>query len=239
MATALDIIKRSYRSLNALAITETLSNEDAEAALAALNDLIAGLNNDSLMVYQRVNRTKALTSSDGQYTIGSGGDIDTTRPLRIESAYTRDSSTPACDRGITIVTADRWARIPQKTTEGTYPRYLYYRPNYPLGEINLYPEPGSGLTLHMECWDQLASLATQGTSVSLPPGYDRLLRYGLAIELASEINPPTRIEARVEKLYNQAKADIQRVNEVNIPEMRCAITFNRNNYNILAGEYEN
>ena len=156
MATANDIIKRSMRFCSALATNETPSSAEYQDGLTVLNALMESLSTDQFMIYQRVQRTKALTASDGQYTIGSGGDIDTTRPMKIANVYCQDSNGE--DRPITIINNKQWANIGDKDSEGTYPEFLYYRPNYPLGEINLFPEPGTGITLYLECWDQLNHL---------------------------------------------------------------------------------
>ena len=234
MATANDIIKRALRQCHVIAAGETPSYVEAQDALDVLNDLLESWSNDQLMIYQRVNRSKALTLSDGQYTIGSGGDIDTTRPLRIDSAYCQDSD--GHDSPITIINNDQWSRISDKDLATTYPIYLYYRPNFPLGQINLYPEPGTGITLYLEVWDQLSSLAALTTTVSLPPGYERMLCLGLALELCAEYHPGPQIEATLERRFQNAKEFIQDVNNINVPEATVD-TMNGSAYSITGGEW--
>jgi len=235
MATARTIINRALRAINVSAISETPSADEANAGLDALNDLLASWANEKVMTYQLVQRTKALTAGTQTYTIGSGGDIDTTRPLKIDNAFTRDSSNN--DTYIEVIDNSQWSRIGLKDAGQAYPIYLYYRPNYPLGQINLYPPPSSGLTLYLEVWDQFSSISTLDTSISLPPGYDRLIKYALAIELATEYHPSARIMANVREAYRMAKEYIMDVNNV-VPQMRIDTVGNRR-FNIRAGEYYN
>ena len=232
MGTATQIITDALKKLGVWEKGETIDADEGADGLRSLNFLIDSWANDNLMLYQQVQRTKALTSSDGQYTIGSGGDIDTTRPVRIVSAYCRDANNG--DYTIKIINASQWARITLKTTAGSYPDYLYYRPNYPLGEINLYPEPGSGLTLYLECWDQITQFATGATSASLPPGYERALIYNLALEIAPEYG--VNVSPEVAKLAAESREFIQDVNNVEIPVLMSSI--GAPYWNKWTGEYQ-
>lgn len=234
MATANDIIKRALRQINVLAVSESPSGDESASALSTLNDMLASWANDQLMTYQRVNRSKALTSGTGQYTIGSGGDWNTTRPLRIAKAFVRDSN--GYDTELGILNNDQWSRVWDKDLESTYPVYLYYRPNYPLGEINVWPEPGTGITLHIEVWDQFTAFSALTTTVSLPPGYERMLSLGLALELAAEYHPPQRITAYIMDRFNNAKEYVQDVNNTNLPEMEVDLV-NRPRRGLVRGEF--
>lgn len=111
-------------------------------------------------------------------------DIEEMRPLSIESAFTRDAN--SLDVQITCINSEQWARIYQKNIQTTYPDFLYYRPKFPLGEINLYPLPGSGLTLYLEVRDNLTLFPTLDSEVFFPPGYERALGYNLAVEIAPQ-----------------------------------------------------
>ncbi len=104
--------------------------------------------------------------------------IEAKRPQRIESAYTRDSGNN--DVIIGMVDNDQWSRIYKKDIQSQYPLFLYYRADFPRGQINLCPKPGSGLTLYLESWDQLTRFTTLDTEASFPPGYDEMLIYNLA-----------------------------------------------------------
>jgi hypothetical protein len=208
MGTASQIITDALKLLRVYQSGENLGASEGQDGLRSLNLMLDGWANERLMLFQLVERTHALTATTESYTIGSGGDIDTTRPVKIENAFTRDADDH--DLQIAIISNDEYSQIHDKTLDGTYPLYLYYRPNYPLGTINLYPAPGSGLTLHLQVWDQLTQFTNLTTSASFPPGYERCLIYNLAIELAPMFG--TTVTQEIAKIANESKAWIKTVN---------------------------
>ena len=216
MSTVRQLVTDALRLLKVSEAGEAISAEEASDGLRALNQMISAWNNDSFNLYKIVQRSLSLTASDGEYTIGSGGDIDTIRPLRISSAYVRDSG--GTDHPMEIIQNREWSEIRLKSLDGDYPYYLYYRKSYPLAYINLYPQPGTGMTLYIECWDQLTGYTSLSESISLPPGYERAFKYNLALEIAPEyvesINPLVTNNA------SMSKADIQSVNNVNTPLLK-------------------
>jgi hypothetical protein len=223
MGTARTIVTDAQKLLGVWEKGSSLDATEGADGLRKLNGLIETLNNEYLMIYQTVQRTHALTAGTAQYTIGSGGTISTTRPLRIDSAYTRDSS--SIDHPITIINNQEWSEISYKPVGNTYPTVLYYRPNYPLGAVNLYPEPSSGLTLYMECWDQIASFATIDTSASLPPAYEYMLTYNLAVVWSPdfEVDPKPIVVSEAQR----SKAAIKDTNNTRIPILKTPFTRRR------------
>ena len=207
MATAQTIIDRAARLIGAVSSGESPTTDESADCLTALNAMVDSWNTDRLVIYALADVTKTLTSNDGSYTIGSGGDINTTRPLRIEGAYVTDSGT---DVPVEVVDSNAWDSIPLKTTTANYPSLLYYEPAYPLGIVHLWPVPTSTDVLTLSVLSQLSSFATVGTSVSLPPGYERALAYNLAIEIAPEFGRP--VPAEVAKIARDSLASIKRVN---------------------------
>ena len=180
------------------------------------------------MLYQRVQRTLSLTAGDAQYTVGSGGDLDATRPIRIESAYTRDSGN--IDRRIEIINNADWSKISYKGQTNSYPTRLFYRPNFALGEINLDPAPSASLTLYLEVWDQISSFATLDTSASLPPAYEYALTWNLALMWGPnfEVDPKPIIVEQAKK----SKAVLKDANNTQVPTLETPWTY-RNDWNRL------
>jgi hypothetical protein len=214
MGTARQIITDALKVCRVYQTGEALSASEGADGLRALNLMLDGWANERLMLYQLIERTHTLVSGTGSYTIGSGGDIDTTRPVKIESAFTRDSENT--DTTIYVINNDEYSSITAKSTDGTYPLYLYYRAAYPLGTINLYPHPGSGLTLYLQVWDQLTQFTNLSTSASFPPGYERCLIYNLAVEIAPMFGATMTSEAI--KTAVDSKGWIKTVN-LDIPRM--------------------
>lgn len=204
MATAGAIIRRALRTIGAIAGGETPSATEQADALEALNAMLDSWRTESLSVYATRDETLTLTGA-ASYTIGTGGDLNTTRPVKIESAYQRISDT---DYPLFLASSSAWARLSAKSTTGTTAEWLYYEPTQPLGTIRLYPNPSSG-TLHIVTWVPLASYAATD-DVSLPPGYQDAITYNLAVRLSPEFG--RTVTPEIAALARATKEVIQRVN---------------------------
>jgi hypothetical protein len=203
-ATASDIIRRSLRLIGAIAGGETPSSTEETDALQVLNAMLDSWNTESLAVYALRDETLTLTGA-ASYTIGGGGALDTTRPVKIEAAYERLGDN---DYHVTLASADAWCRIAATSTSGEVAEWLYYEPSYPLGTLYLYPKPTTGV-LHLVTRVPLAAYSATDSLV-LPPGYQDAITYHLAIRLAPEYGRPVTPELAA--LARAAKDNIQRVN---------------------------
>jgi hypothetical protein len=168
MATVRDLVKGSLRLIGAIAVGETPSADEQADALASLNDMLDSWSLENLIVYAKVRETKVLTASDGSYTFGLTGDINTARPIRIENAGVIPSGDTQ-ELPLEIITKDQWAAIQLKSTESTIPSVLYPEGTYPLETLNLWPVPSEAATLVLYSWNQLSTFASSNTDVELPP----------------------------------------------------------------------
>lgn len=185
MATLLDLLTGSLRLIGAANPGEALDAVTAQDALQALNDLIETLNLEHLTNPKGVTQVD-VTTTPGQavHTIGTGGDFDTSRPVVIDKAYLTLNSG---DCPIEILDDDHWAAIPVKNMTGI-PTSLYYEPAFPLGKVHLHPKPAEAYSLALWCWDSLPTytMAQLNSTLTLPPGYRRMLRFNLALDLAAD-----------------------------------------------------
>jgi len=212
MATARTIVTDATKKLGVWQKGKDLDADEADDGLRLLNGLIEMWNNEYLMIYQIKQLTHTLVAGTAQYTMGSGGDIST-RPLRIHTAYVRDSD--GNDFWMKQINNEEWSSITLKSTANTYPSYYYYRPNFPLGELNLHEAPQSNLTLYLEVWDQISSFTSLDTSASLPPAYEYALTFNLTKIWAPDFQvQPSPIV--LEQAQN-SKAMIKDVNNTQIP----------------------
>ena len=183
MATALDMITRSMRLAKVIGTKEALTNDEAADGLNALNTMLEAWTLDRLSVYQIIRATKVLTASDGNYTVGAGGDIDIPRPNKLEdSCFIRVGT---IDHGLELIDEISYQGIPAKSLPGR-PQFLFYDPKFPLAEVNLYPVPDTAMTLSLGYWSVLQSFSTLTTDLALPLGYKRMIEYNLAVEFAPE-----------------------------------------------------
>lgn len=189
---------------------EALDASQATDGLSSLNDLLDSWSNEELMIPNQVREVFALISGQQTYTMGTGGNFNTTRPMRIENAWLQVAgTTPALELPISVVTEEEWARIPLKTLQSTYPTTLYAEDTQPLETLNLYPVPSQVNSLVIYSQKPLSAITLDGT-ISVPKGYLRAMRYNLALELAPEYGKtPPEI---VVNIAIQALSDIKRAN---------------------------
>src|SRR5574343_1720344 len=152
--TVESIINGALRLLKVKQAGEVCTAEEGADGLIALNDLIEEWNNSPLMQPAKTKLTQILTPNDGEYTFGTGGNTST-RPIKIHSAYIRDSGN--IDYKVRLIGNEEYSDIMFKTVTSTYPCNLYYRASYPLGVANLYPIPTAANTLHLECQAALSA----------------------------------------------------------------------------------
>ncbi len=187
MTTALQIITKALQKNGVLTAGEAPAADMAADGLSALNGLIDSWSNDSLMIYARTTESFPLVSGQATYTIGTGQQFNTTRPIAIEDAcYTRLS--PNFDEPISVISDELYSQITSKATLGR-PRVLNYSNAYPVALINLWPVPEQNYTLFITSEKPLSNW-TLYQDVVLPPGWERALIFNLAIDLAPDYGQP-------------------------------------------------
>lgn len=182
--TAADIIKKAMKELGILGVGQPVNAEMEADAFLALNNMLESWSLENLMIPADVEEAETLTSAQAEYTVGSGGDFDTNRPLTIrDDVFIRDSG--GTDYPVEVVTLDVYRDKSQKSTAGR-PDFLALQPEFPLAVIYLYPTPDNSTdVLHYRASVLLHSFATTATSVNFAPGYERAIITNLAIEIAS------------------------------------------------------
>ena len=84
--TAQDVIDGAADLANIKAVGESLTTTDYTDCRRRLNNFVKLLNNQSLISAFVAREVWPLVADKGVYTIGSGGDFDTTRPFELEGA---------------------------------------------------------------------------------------------------------------------------------------------------------
>lgn len=210
-STGRDLVSAALRLIGAVASGETPAAAEATDGLSALNLMIDSWSNESLLIPNKVREVFALTPSQQTYTMGTGGNFATSRPLRIEEALIQFSSvTPLLELPMKILNQEQYSGVLIKTLTSTFPLYLF--PDYaaPLVNLNFWPVPNTANSVVLYSWKPLADLTTLDTATSLPPGYERALKYNLAVEIAPEYGKI--IPDAVAAIAVESKAAIKRMN---------------------------
>jgi hypothetical protein len=170
-----------------------------------------------------------------EFTIGDGGDFDTVRPTTIE--HLRIIDTEGNSLPIDLVGLNTWANIPIKDTVQTFPKYAYYTSSTPLGVLRLSGIPvAGGNKLAMISAKPITDLPALTAEVSFPPGYDRAIRLGLALELAPEYGKD--VTAVMAAQYAQARKVLKRINSLSRNrdlEMDPGLTYEARGNDVYSG----
>ena len=211
------LVERALVTAGIVGKNESVSADDITDGLASLNELIGSWSNESLLVFKRERDVFNLTANKAVYTIGSGADFNTERPTFITSAFVRLSS-GVDDTNLSIISGhDFDTTIGNKSSIGT-PEFLTYNNAFPLGEIRLWRVPSTSYELHLLSEKPLEKFALD-ENVELPVGWERALRFNLALELASEYGQD--VLPAVARIADESKGNIKRaVNRVRTLDFR-------------------
>lgn len=182
MTTPLQIITRALQTINQLGEGESPTATQANDGLIYFNDLVQSWNNQNLLINEMTFVTLPLTGA-ASYTIGTGGTLNTIRPIHISSAFYRDAQNN--DYSVQMLTREEFDAIPQKGQASTMAYALYVAYTYPLITAYVYPVSSTG-SLILNYSKRLQEAATLTTTLALPDGYERALRFALAAEMQPE-----------------------------------------------------
>ena len=187
------------------------ASQEYQICIDALNQLIDGFSIDGSTIYQTVHETFALTGA-ASYTWGTGGTIATARPekIRAASVVTSDGSMP-----IAVVTPERFETIIDRTVTGQYADYLVCDYGFPQATITLWPAANTGGTLNLWSYKPLTGVVYLSDPIVFPPGYLEVLKFNLAVSLASEF-PMAVLDPWVGQKAMETKARLAQLNAVTI-----------------------
>lgn len=211
--TGQDLIDGALRLIGALAEGETASANTTNDALSALNDLLDSWSNESLIAFPVVREQLTFASAGLKqtYVWGTDGDLASARPMRIQMALIQiNSSSPAIELPLNILNQDQYSDVVLKGTTSTYPTAIYFDDAYPAINMSVWPVPTDSTSNLIFYSQKTLTSAALSTPLSLIPGYQRALRFNLAIELGPEFGRP--VPQEVIAIAEQAKAAIKRNN---------------------------
>lgn len=235
MGTARDLVKAAMRKIGVIAVGENPSAEELQDGLSALNSLLSSLSNENLLIYETPRESFQLVGGKQTYTMGPSGDFVTSRPTSISNILLKDQS--GAEYPVRLLSLDEFESISLKSTQSTIPAYAYTETTYPNVSISLWPVPSEERTLIIDSSKPLPLYQTGNATVSLPPGYEQMLIYRLAIDLAPEYGKP--VSAEVARSAAEAVANLKRINtRVDYLTSDAAdVGSRRYGFNITTGRY--
>lgn len=204
--TVRDLVFGALRLIGAVDANASLTAQEAADGMEALNLLIGSLNTERLTIYTIRSEEFTLTGGQGSYTMGPGGNFNTARPVRIEDAKYKvgDQEYP-----LRVLNDQEWQSLDLRTLGG-FPSCLHDSGAYPLAVISLWPVPSAADKVLLFTWKAISEFTQVTDEILLPPGYGRMLKYNLAVELAPEFN--AAVPDSVALIARESKAAIKRLN---------------------------
>lgn len=185
---ALTIITDAMKTIGVLAKNETLSADEANDGLRALNVMLDSWSARKLLSLAGIEEPFPLIYNQASYTIGTGGNFNTTTPLAITSAFLRDGNN--IDNPIEVVDKELYDSYGDKSFSRVRPTTIAFDPGSTqqairAGTIYVYPIPDNSTTYTLFITEQkmLTEFTSLTTTVTFPPSYTRALKYNLAVEL--------------------------------------------------------
>ena len=160
-------------------------------------------------MYYIVSEPLTFVANEQTYTMGTGGDLNTTRPTKIEdSCYITYAG---IDIPLRLINELAWANITVKSLTSNLPMYLFADMQNPLVRLNFYPKPTtSAASAQIKSWKQLQQFSSLSDTLALPPGYERAITFSLAEEYGPEYGAV--ITPQVMQIASKARAAVKRVN---------------------------
>lgn len=223
MTTALSIITSTLRELGVAESGQALDAEEVNVCFLALNVLA-----DSWLTstYAYTSSTVSAALSDApSMTIGTGMQINTPRPVRLEDGcFIRVGG---IDSPLRVINQAEYNAIPVKTQVGSWPAVCYYDAGSPTGNVYFFPQGACTVFLNVQL--QLSQFADLNTSYTLPPGYARAFELSLTEEVATkfgrQVSPMTMRNAK------EARRTVKRTN-FRVPQL---VPDRRTNIDVLGG----
>jgi hypothetical protein len=183
MATVDEIITDALELTGMKDPEDALDSTWATVGLRRINSILDKWNVEKTSGYSVNQYEDVLVPTQKLYTIGSGGDFNTDRPVKITYCFVRDFSN--VNHKVEILDYQTFHKLQYENINSSYPYYMWYNPKFPLGEIEFYPTPSTAYTVHFDTFFGFDKYASGSDTVSLPDGYERYITYSLAIALCS------------------------------------------------------
>lgn len=179
------IIQYAYVDAGLIPEGELPSSEKIASASNRLNDMINLWGTQGLKLWTYLDQSITLVSGTGSYTLGPGGSIITTKPLRAIQGYFLDAN--AGRRPIYPLSWDEWLRLSNVTNTGSISQFFVDKQVANL-VVNfwLIPDATAALgTAHLLIPRQITNFTGLTDTMNFPQEWFLALRWGLADELAT------------------------------------------------------
>lgn len=210
--TARELCTDILTYLQVYAPNETPEASDMNIVLRAINRFLESWVVDEYLPYTVIDQEFNLISGQLEYTIGipedeTPADFEARRPTEILRSWVRLNGV---DYQVEVINNEQYNSISMKAIETTFPEFLYYSPDYPLGTIKIWPVPTQAMVINLTTPGIFSTGLVLADAISMPPGYVQALLWNGIAEVAPAFSKETTAEIR--KRANDSKAVLKRLN---------------------------
>jgi hypothetical protein len=208
LITVNQLIIDSMRKIGVLSRGEVPSSEESADIMRDLNRMLGLWNNESLMVQGITIEEFSLVPGVDTYTLGGGGDFDTTVPIKTEAAFLKYTDGQQIE--MKLVDSQKWGRLQHSDINSNTQTHIYINRQHPLQTVRIYPEPSEANKLVLHNFRKLSKVTSLTQQIDLADGYEMALVSNLAIVIAPDFGK--EVSATLYQTAQEAKALIKRVN---------------------------
>lgn len=260
--TPRDLIKGALRLIGVIASGEEPSASELQDAKQSWNLMIGSWSTENLALFRLSREVFELIPGQAAYSVGIGGEFDTTKPMSIVGAASGDLrkvpryETPEpteeipdpepvlvgydlfvdLEIPIEVINYQRWMGQTLKVTTSKFPNEIYKEETSPLETVHLYPVPSEAIGLVLYARKALSEVDDENVQLELPEGYEEAIKYNLALRLAPEFGKEP--SPYVVSTANKSLGNIKRKNSRVIIAKSDAfgLSSNKRAFNILSGD---
>jgi hypothetical protein len=211
VTTARTIVFDGLLDIQVVSAEEPMQAHMAEQGLRLLNNLLDSWSLEQLNIYYTPPALLTWPAGTQQLTWGPGGDIPTARPIAL-APYAQYRDVTGLELPLLVMThQEEYAALVLKQQVASTLQVLYYAPSMPAGTLYGWPIPTQSWEVVVYPWQVLGRFPALDDEILFPPGYERALRVGLALEAAASYaaQPSPMLGA----ILNESKASLKRVNQ--------------------------
>jgi len=172
---------------------------DINNGLTRLNDMISQWQRNRWLIWHLVPTDLAMTGATF-YTIGTGGNFNVARPDRLEAARIIQNNPPSPnDVGwpMELVQSMEAYNNIRLQHLGSFPRFVFYDADFPLGKVYFWPLPSSLYTGRVITKAVLQTFANLSTVYNMPEEYKEAIRFNLEVRFCRAYKLPVTPELKM------------------------------------------
>lgn len=181
----LSIIQDAYFDAGLIGVGQTVNGEQIVMGMRKLTDLINLWQTQGLKLWLNVDTSVMLVAGTATYTLGPGGTVDMTKPMRVVEAYYADAN--GVRRPLTPLAWADYVRLSTVNQSGSVNSYFVNK-QATLLSVLFWPAPDTTAATgvgHFVLQTQVTNFINLTETMNFPLEWRIALRWGLADELAT------------------------------------------------------